>query len=171
MSAPRDDVDHIIAAWSQERSDLDLAPLGVLSRVTRIAKNLDRLRRRVFSAHDLDVSAFDVLATLRRSGPPYQLSPTVLRQQTMVTSGAMTNRIHRLVQRGLVTRTPDSDDGRRAVVGLTPSGRAVVDRALADLLHEEEQALRGLSASDRAALSDLLRTLSAEISDANPADG
>lgn len=170
MSAPRDDVDRIIAAWSQERSDLDLAPLGVLSRVTRIAKHLDRLRRRVFSAHDLDVSAFDVLASLRRSGAPYQLSPTVLRQQTMVTSGAMTNRIHRLVQRGLVTRTPDSDDGRRAVVGLTPLGRRVVDRALADLLRQEEQALRGLSASDRAALSNLLRTLSVEMSDADPSE-
>ncbi len=170
MSAPRDDVDHIIEAWSQERSDLDLAPLGVLSRVTRIAKHLDRLRRRVFSAHDLDVSAFDVLATLRRSGEPYQLSPTVLRQHTMVTSGAMTNRIHRLVQRGLVTRTPDSDDGRRALVGLTPLGRSVVDRALADLLREEEHALRGLSAPDREALSNLLRTLSLEISDADASE-
>lgn len=171
MSAARDDVDRIIAAWAQERADLDLAPLGVLSRVTRIAKHLDRLRRRVFSAHGLDVSAFDVLATLRRSGEPYQLSPTVLRQQTMVTSGAMTNRIHRLVQRGLVTRTADSDDGRRAVVGLTPEGRGVVDRALADLLQEEQRALRGLSASDRTALSNLLRTLSVEISDADRADG
>jgi DNA-binding MarR family transcriptional regulator len=170
MSAARDDVDRIIAAWAQERADLDLAPLGVLSRVTRIAKHLDRLRRRVFSVHGLDVSAFDVLATLRRSGEPYQLSPTVLRQQTMVTSGAMTNRIHRLVQRGLVTRTADSDDGRRAVVGLTPEGRGVVDRALADLLQEEQRALRGLGASDRTALSNLLRTLSVEISDADRAD-
>ena len=163
MPGDRDDVDAIITAWQNERPDLDVAPLGVLSRVTRVSKQLDRIRRSVFHDHGLDVSSFDVLATLRRAGQPYQLSPSELMAQTMVTSGAMTNRIHRLVQRGLVTRTPDSDDGRRAVVTLTNMGRTVVDRTLSDLLAEEERVLKGLSSGERAALADLLRTLNIEI--------
>jgi len=101
-----------------------------------------------------------VLATLRRSGKPYQLSPTALMEQTMVTSGAMTNRINRLLSRGLVTRDTDSDDGRRVVVGLRPEGKRLVDRALDDLLAAEEQALTRLGVSDRTELVSLLRVLS-----------
>ena len=163
MPEARDDVDLIIDAWRTERSDLDVAPLGVFSRVTRIAKHLDRIRRSVFYAHDLDVWAFEVLSTLRRAGKPYRLSPSELIDQTMVTSGAMTNRIHRLVQRGLVTRTPDRDDGRRAVVSLTPAGRALVDKALSDLLVEEERILGGLDSRERDELQALLRVLSLRI--------
>lgn len=163
MPQPRDDVDLIIEAWRTEQPELDVTPLGVFSRVTRVAKHLDRIRRSVFQAHDLDVWAFEVLATLRRAGKPYRLSPSELINQTMVTSGAMTNRIHRLVQRGLVTRTPDSDDGRRAVVTLTPAGRQLVDRALADLLVEEERILGGLGSRERSDLQGLLRTLSLRV--------
>jgi len=167
MSNPGDDVDQIIQSWGHERPDLDLGPLGVLSRVTRIAKHLDRIRRSVFHTHGLDVWAFDVLATLRRAGHPYQLSPSELMDQNLVTSGAMTNRINRLVQRGLVSRKPDADDGRRVVVGLTVPGKRLVDRALGDLLSHEQQVLAGLKTPEREQLADLLRVLNRAI---NPTD-
>lgn len=158
-----DEVDQIISAWGRERPELDLSPLSVLSRVTRIAKHLDRLRRGVFSRHGVDVWEFDVLATLRRSGEPYQLSPSELMDQTMVTSGAMTNRIQRLLARKLVTREQDLDDGRRAVVGLTPVGKELVDRALDDLLQQERAVLSDLSSGERTELAALLRRLALEM--------
>ncbi len=158
-----DDVDRIVRAWTSERPDLDSKPLEVLSRVTRISKHLDRLRRAVFSVHGLDVWEFDVLATLRRAGKPYQLSPTALMAQTLVTSGAMTNRINRLEARGLVSRQADPEDGRRVVVALSDPGRKVVDRALDDLLSAEQRALEPLSLTERKELASLLRMVSLHI--------
>ncbi len=158
-----DDVDRIVQAWRSERSDVDFKPLEVLSRVTRISKHLERLRRAVFSVHGLDVWEFDVLATLRRAGKPYQLTPTALMAQTLVTSGAMTNRINRLEARGLVSRRPDSDDGRRVVVALAEPGKKLVDRALDDLLAAEQRALEPLNSAQRQELVGLLRSLSLHI--------
>ena len=158
-----DDVDRIVRAWTSERPDLDSKPLEVLSRVTRISKHLDRLRRAVFSVHGLDVWEFDVLATLRRAGKPYQLTPTALMAQTLVTSGAMTNRINRLEARGLVSRQADPEDGRRVVVALSDPGRKVVDRALDDLLSAEQRALEPLSLTERKELASLLRMVSLHI--------
>ncbi len=158
-----DDVDRIVRAWTSERPDVDSKPLEVLSRVTRISKHLDRLRRAVFSVHGLDVWEFDVLATLRRAGKPYQLTPTALMAQTLVTSGAMTNRINRLEARGLVSRQADPEDGRRVVVALSDPGRKVVDRALDDLLSAEQRALEPLSSPERKELGSLLRLVSLHI--------
>ncbi len=158
-----DDVDRIVRAWTSERPDVDSKPLEVLSRVTRISKHLDRLRRAVFSVHGLDVWEFDVLATLRRAGKPYQLTPTALMAQTLVTSGAMTNRINRLEARGLVSRQADPEDGRRVVVALSDPGRKVVDRALDDLLSAERRALEPLSSPERKELASLLRLVSLHI--------
>ncbi len=158
-----DDVDRIVRAWTSERPDVDSKPLEVLSRVTRISKHLDRLRRAVFSVHGLDVWEFDVLATLRRAGKPYQLTPTALMAQTLVTSGAMTNRINRLEARGLVSRQADPEDGRRVVVALSDPGRKVVDRALDDLLSAEQRALEPLSSPERKELASLLRLVSLHI--------
>jgi DNA-binding MarR family transcriptional regulator len=158
-----DDVDRIVRAWTSERPDVDSKPLEVLSRVTRISKHLDRLRRAVFSVHGLDIWEFDVLATLRRAGKPYQLTPTALMVQTLVTSGAMTNRINRLEARGLVSRQADPEDGRRVVVALSDPGRKVVDRALDDLLSAEQRALEPLSLAERKELASLLRMVSLHI--------
>ena len=158
-----DDVDRIVRAWTSERPDVDSKPLEVLSRVTRISKHLDRLRRAVFSVHGLDVWEFDALATLRRAGKPYQLTPTALMAQTLVTSGAMTNRINRLEARGLVSRQADPDDGRRVVVALSEPGRKLVDRALDDLLSAEQRALEPLTAAERKELASLLRLVSLHI--------
>ena len=158
-ASPRDEVDRIVEAWRRERPDLDVAPLEVLSRVTRLARHLDRARAAAFARHGLEGWEFDVLAALRRSGPPYQLSPGQLVAQTMVTSGTMTNRIDRLGARLLVRRLPDPADGRGVMVRLEPGGEELVDAALADLLTVERDLLEALAAGDRATLADLLRQL------------
>ena len=155
----RDEVDDLVAGWRSERPDLDLAPLQVLSRVSRLARHLDRARRTAFAAHGLEAWEFDVLSALRRQGPPYQLSPGSLLHATLVTSGTMTNRIDRLAEGGLVRRLPDPQDKRGVLVELTLRGRSVADAALTDLLAQERDLLGGLEASQRDLLASLLRTL------------
>jgi len=154
-----DEVDVLVEAWRRERPDLDVAPLGVLSRVSRLARHLDLARREAFAAHDLEPWEFDVLAALRREGAPYTLSPGRLLQVTLVTSGTMTNRIDRLAAKGLVARVPDPNDGRGVQVVLTDAGRGRVDDALTDLLAHERDILSALPADDREELADLLRRL------------
>ncbi len=154
-----DEVDRIVVAWRRERPDLDVEPLEVLSRVTRIARHLDRERAAAFSGHGLETWEFDVLAALRRSGSPYELSPGQLVSQTLVTSGTMTNRIDRLEARALVARRPDPDDGRGVLVRLTAAGLTVVDTALAALLEREHALLAGLDQAARSELAQLLRRL------------
>jgi len=155
----RDEVDDLVAGWRAERPDLDVEPLQVLSRVSRLSKHLDRVRRTAFAAYGLEAWEFDVLSALRRQGPPYQLSPGSLLRATLVTSGTMTNRIDRLAEGGLVTRLPDPQDKRGVLVRLTDRGRAVADAALADLLGQERELLAGLDAADRQQLASLLRLL------------
>jgi DNA-binding MarR family transcriptional regulator len=153
----QDEVDRLVAAWQRERPDLDVAPLEILSRVTRLARHLDRARRAAFAQHGLDVWEFDVLTALRRAGSPYVLSPGQLLAQTLVTSGTMTNRIDRLEARGLVQRRPHPDDRRGVQVRLTTQGRQRADAAMADLLGRERALLEGLGEEQQATLADLLR--------------
>ena len=160
MQNNRDEVDHLIAAWKRERPDLDLSPLAVLSRITRIARHLDIARRDAFA--DLETWGFDVLAVLRRAGAPHQLSPGQLMQETMVTSGTMTNRLDRLEELQLITREQDPDDGRGSLVTLTKSGMRAVDAALESLLENERELLGSLTAKDRELLADLLSKLVTE---------
>jgi DNA-binding MarR family transcriptional regulator len=155
-----DDVDRLIAAWQRERPELDISPMHVLSRVTRLALHLDRARKEAFADHGLEPSDFDVLSALRRAGDPYHLSPGQLVQETLVTSGTMTNRVDRLVRKGLVERLPDPTDRRGVKVRLTPEGRSAVDGALDALIDRERELLAGLPADDAAGLADALRTLS-----------
>ncbi|MCH8628035.1 MarR family transcriptional regulator [Arsenicicoccus piscis] len=159
MTGATDDVDDIVAAWRRERPDLDLGPLEVLSRVSRLARHLDLTRGETFAEHQLEGYEFDVLVALRRAGTPYQLSPGRLVQQTLVTSGTMTNRVDRLAARGLVTRSPDPDDRRGVIVTLTEAGKEVVDAAFSELLDRERRLLAGLSARERDQLARLLRSL------------
>jgi len=160
---PTDEVDDLVAAWQAERPDLDVRPMQVLSRISRLARHLDRERRGAFAAHDLELWEFDVLSALRRQGAPYELSPGALLRATLVTSGTMTNRIDRLEQAGLVRRRPDPQDKRGVLVTLTAAGAARVDAALADLLGAERALLSSLPESDRRALADLLRILLAPL--------
>jgi DNA-binding MarR family transcriptional regulator len=156
---PMDEVDRITAAWREQRPDLDVAPLDVLSRVSRLARHLDRARSAAFAEIGLEGWEFDVLAALRRAGAPYELSPGQLVTQTLVTSGTMTNRVDRLTARGLVERLPDPRDRRGVIVRLTPAGRSTVDDALAGLLARERALLADLGERERAQLSGLLRRL------------
>ena len=154
-----DEVDRIAAAWAREQPDVDLSPLHVLSRVTRLARHLDRARRAAFTEHGLEAGEFDVLAALRRGGPPYEQSPGRLGAWTMVTSGTMTARLDKLEGRGLVSRRTDPDDGRAVIVALTPSGSDVVGAALASLLEQEHALLAPVSGPDQQRLADLLREI------------
>lgn len=163
--SPVDQVDRLVEAWGRERPDLDLSPMEVLSRVTRLSHRLDRLRRTTFAAHDVEPWEFDVLAALRRAGAPYQLSPGRLIRETLVTSGTMTNRVDRLAARGLVERLPDPADRRGVLVRLTDRGRETVDGALAGLLDNEQSLLGALPEADRRRLAELLRRLALSVED------
>ena len=155
-----DEVDGVVAAWHTERPDLDVAPMHVWSRIDRLAQVLDTARKHTFAERGLEPWEFDVLAALRRAGEPYRLSPGQLMRLTHVTSGTMTNRIDRLRSRGLVTREVAPHDRRAAVVGLTSTGRELVDGALSALLALEQELLDGWSGGDRDTLAALLRRLS-----------
>ncbi|QWT23806.1 MarR family transcriptional regulator [Subtercola sp. PAMC28395] len=159
-SESADSVDLIVGAWKRERPDLDFEPLQVLSRVWRLSRNLDRARRASFSTSDLDSWEFDVLSALRRAGSPYQLSPKALLEETLVSSGTMTNRIDRLVARGLVERRTSPHDGRGILVTMTVDGLARVDAAIAVLVTSESTLLSGLSRLEQERLAGLLRKLS-----------
>ena len=155
----RDEVDELLESWGRERGDLDLAPVAVFSRVSRLARRLELARRDAFAAHGIEQWEFDVLAALRRAGPPNQLSPGQLLRETLVTSGTMTNRVDRLSARGFVERSPDPNDRRGVIVALTEAGREAVDGAMADLLARERDLLAQIPERDRQTLSALLRTL------------
>jgi DNA-binding MarR family transcriptional regulator len=158
----RDEVDRLVSAWRRERPDLDVSPLEVLSRVTRLARHLDRARRTAFAERGLETWEFDVLSALRRAGAPYQLSPGQLLTQTLVTSGTMTNRIDRLAAKGLVVRGPDPSDRRGVLVRLTDTGRELADTALTGLLKSERELLAALPGERLPELADLLRELTTQ---------
>lgn len=160
MPTESDEVDRIVDAWVRERPDLDFSPLQVLSRVGRLAKQLDRARRSAFTRSELESWEFDVLSALRREGAPYQLSPKALLLQTLVSSGTMTNRIDRLVARGLVRRGTDPNDGRGILVRMTPEGLDRVDAAIVRLVEAETGLLSSLTPADQERLAALLRKLS-----------
>jgi len=155
-----DEVDRIVGAWNAQRPDLDFSPLEVLSRMDRLSRHLDRARREVFRRSDIEPWEWDVLSALRRAGDPFQLSPKQLLQQTLVTSGTMTNRIDRLVGRRFVRREADPGDGRSVLVTLTEDGRVRVDAAITRLVDAEAELLRALPRGDRERLAGLLRKLS-----------
>ncbi|KRF37014.1 MarR family winged helix-turn-helix transcriptional regulator [Nocardioides sp. Soil805] len=163
----RDEVDALVEAWARERSDLDLGPVEVFSRISRLSRHLDLARRAAFTTHGIESWEFDVLAALRRAGAPYELSPGRLLRETLVTSGTMTNRVDRLAARGFVERLPDPHDRRGVLVRLTAEGKATVDGAFGALLGAEAALLEGLPPHERATLAELLRTLLAPF---NPDD-
>lgn len=160
-ATPTDEVDRIVAAWRRERADLDVAPLQILSRVSRLARHLDLARGSAFAEHGLEGWEFDVLSALRRAGAPYELSPGRLVQQMLVSSGTMTNRVDGLERRKLVRRGPKPGDRRGVLVGLTDTGRHVVDNAMSDLLDRERELLGDLPPGEQDQLSGLLRHLMA----------
>jgi DNA-binding MarR family transcriptional regulator len=162
----QDHVDGILAQWTRERPDVDLSGMAVIGRISRLERRIRPLLEVVYSQHGLESWEFDVLATLRRSGSPFRLTAGQLLESTMITSGAMTNRITRLEQRGLVRREPDPTDGRVVQVVLTAAGREVVDAAVTDHTANEATIVGTMSADERDSLEQLLRRLLVALDDA-----
>lgn len=160
-----DEVDLILEQWAEARPDLNLSPLAVFSRLDRISKKLDRIRAQAIGKSNLTAWEFDVLTVLRRSGEPYELSTKTLVQETMVSSGTMTNRIDRMIEHRLVRRLTDPNDGRGVIVQMTSSGLTLVDVAITRIADAEQLLLDDLSATEQAKLSQLLRQLSLGIED------
>ena len=158
-----DNVDLIVAQWKVERPDIDASPMEVIGRISRLAADLDPLLAPVFTSRGLGDGEFDVLATLRRSGEPFELSPGELGASMMVTSGAVTKRIDRLERSGLVTRRVSEVDARARLIRLTAEGRRIVDEAVVEHVANEKRLLAGLSAVERETLADLLRKLGESI--------
>jgi DNA-binding MarR family transcriptional regulator len=156
-SAGGDAMDEILQQWAAERPDLDCSPMGVIGRISQLQREVFLAQRATFARHGLDAPSFDVLAALRRAGPPYQLTPTALMRTALVTSGAITQRLDRLEEKGLITRGRSDVDGRAVVVTLTDAGRTALDTALPDHLETERDMLAGLTDDERALLAGLLR--------------
>lgn len=156
-------MDVILEQWRAERPDLDTSPMAVIGRVSAAARLIDSRLRRNFARHDLDGASFDVLATLRRSGAPFRLTPGELMRTAMVTSGAITQRLDRLESRGLIGRGPAAQDGRSVVVSLTDAGRTLVDDVLPGHLATEQLLLAGLSDEQQRSLEVGLSALLASL--------
>jgi DNA-binding MarR family transcriptional regulator len=154
-----DHVDRVLQQWHAERPDLEAAPMGVVGRIQRASRLLERGLSEHFAGHDLQLWEFDILATLRRSGAPYGLTAGALSSSAMVTSGAITNRIDRLEARGLVTRETDPDNRRQVVITLTASGAALIDGVLTGHVANEDRLLAPLRPEEREQLANLLRRL------------
>ena len=137
----QDKIDHICEQWRQESPQLDTSPLGIVGRVLRIARLLEKHRETVLAEYGLSVWSFDVVTTLRRQGKPYQLKPTDLYSLLMLSSGATTNRIDRLEQDGIVTRLRDPDDRRSVIVQLTSKGVQLANLVIPKLLKSEQDLL------------------------------
>lgn len=154
-----DPVDKILAQWQHERPDLDVSPMGLIGRTTRLANYLKKAIGKTFADFGLQPGEFDVLATLRRSGAPYQLSPTELFKSMMVSSGTMTHRIDRLEKAGWVERIADVRDRRAMLIQLTEKGLSLIDEAVTAHVANEHRILSALDAAEREALVGLLRKL------------
>lgn len=165
MNPASDRVAGIQQEWRRERPDLDPAPQGVIGRLHRVAALLTEQLVAVYARHGLTEGDFDVLATLRRAGAPYERTPGELAQHTMVTTGGMSKRIDRLEQAGLVSRRASSSDGRSRVVALTPLGVERIDAAVTEHFANERRLLDALSPADARALERILASWLAHLGD------
>jgi DNA-binding MarR family transcriptional regulator len=161
VDGQQDHVAAILAAWRAERPGLDVSPVAIFGRITRIERYQAAAVRQVLRRHQVDSGEYDVLAALSRSGPDYRLTPTELYRSVLVTSATMTERRDRLERRGLIARRPAGGDRRSILVELTPAGHSVFGQAHPDLLAAEAALLDGLSQPDRASLARLLAKLAA----------
>ncbi|MCW2877802.1 MAG: MarR family transcriptional regulator [Sphaerisporangium sp.] len=163
-----DSLDRVLEQWRAERPDIDARPMGVVGRIQRASRLLERGLSKHFAAYDLQLWEFDILATLLRSGAPYRLTAGTLSRASMITSGAMTNRIQRLVAKGLVNRETDPANLRSVLITLTDRGRELVGQALSDHVDNEARLLDSLSPDDQEHLAGLLRKLLTDLGDLPP---
>ncbi|KRB38914.1 MarR family winged helix-turn-helix transcriptional regulator [Microbacterium sp. Root180] len=159
MDASSDELDRVAEiqrAWQRERPDLDPSPQGVIGRLHRVALELTERLVAVYGEFGLTEGEFDVLATLRRAGEPYEHAAGELADHTLVTTGGLTKRVDRLEARGLVERRSEASDARRRLVRLTPDGRDLIDRAFTAHLTNEHRLLQELGEADAASLEPIL---------------
>ena len=160
MTEPvQDGVDRVLEQWRRERPDLDHSPVGIVGRVSRLARELEARLEPVYRAHGLEPGWHDVIATLRRTGPPYSLRPTDFSQHLMITSSGITKRLDKLEQAGLIRRDPDPADRRGTLITLTEAGRELIDTLTAAHLANERRILAALSQDEQDRLAGLLRKL------------
>jgi DNA-binding MarR family transcriptional regulator len=155
----RDGVDAIIEQWRRERPELDPSPIGVIGRISRLARELEQRLERVYREYGLEPGWHDVLATLRRTGPPYRLRPSEFSGALMLTSSGTTKRLDRLEQAGLIRRDPDPQDRRGTQITLTDAGRELIDGVTEAHLENERRLLAALTDAEQRQLADLLRAL------------
>jgi DNA-binding MarR family transcriptional regulator len=155
----RDGIDEILEQWRVERPDLDPSPIGIIGRISRLARELEARLEVIYREHGLEPGWHDVLATLRRQGPPFQMRPSDFTGTLMLTSSGTTKRLDRLERAGLVARTPDPDDRRGVVITLTPAGVALIDKVTEAHLDNERALIAALSVDERVQLARLLRKL------------
>lgn len=161
----KDVVDRIVTQWGEVMPELDVSAMAILGRVSRLSRLVDQRLAENFAQHGIENWMYDVLATLRRTGEPYELSPGELVRQTMVTTGAMTNRVDRLIERGLVERSHSETDRRRVIVRLTERGVALVDDIAPGHYLLEDQLLASLSPRKREQLVASLRSVLIDLGD------
>jgi DNA-binding MarR family transcriptional regulator len=157
--ADTDGVDAILEQWRRERPDLDTSPIGVIGRISRLSREIERRLEPVYAASGLEPGWYDVLATLRRAGPPYRLRPADFAATLMLTSSGTTKRLDRLQAAGHITREPDPSDRRSVLITLTPRGRRLVDEAAVTHMANERRILSGLTPAEQHQLAGLLRKL------------
>ena len=158
LSNPDQDVvDHLIGDWARERPDLDTSAMAVVGRLLHLGAVLQSRANERLREHGISYTELDVLATLRRSGAPYRLSPTELRKSVLLSSGAMTACLNRLEQRHLISRSPDDTDRRSLMATLTPQGVDLIEAAIAGHFSAAGQALGALDLDEQAELARLLR--------------
>lgn len=165
MRGMNDGIDEILEQWARERPDLDVSPMAVLGRLARVARLCDVRLSQTFSIHNLDAASFDVLATLRRAGRPYRLTPTELQRSAMVTSSAIAQRLNRLETRGFIVRKSSDADGRVTDVVLTQQGLRLIEKALPAHVANEHHLLAGLSEDQKQQLASLLVQLFDSVQD------
>ena len=170
MAEQRDAVDRIVREWTEIGTAVDVTPIEIIGRISRLSRIIDRRLADNFAEHDIESWMFDVMATLRRVGSPHELSAGELVKRTMVTTGAMTNRIDRLEKRGFVTRVPSTTDRRSVMVQLTATGIAKVDDVSGSHYELERHLLEALPRNSHADLQDSLRTLLISLGDVDLGD-
>lgn len=165
---PKDHVDSILEQWARERPDVDTAPMSVIARISRLSRMFERKTGETFASFGLSRGAFAVLAALRRSGPPYRLSPTQLYNSLLVTSGAITHQLDLLQAKGLIVRIPDPADRRSMLVGLTRTGQKLIDDVYGAHVAAESKLLESLTLTQQKRLASLLRDLAVKMESDEP---
>ncbi len=155
----KDLIDSLISEWKEERPELDASAMEVIGRILKLSKILEKRASKALSIYNIHYTDLDVLATVRRSGKPYELTPSQLMKSVLITSGAMTALLNRLTKMALIYRSPDPKDGRIKLVGLTPKGIKLIDKAIETRFKEANDAVKSLTKTENRELSTLLKKL------------